>query len=141
MRNKSLALGLVLTTAFALTATWSANTTAADSASTGRVFEMRTYYTNDGKIDALHARFRNHTNHLFVKHGMTLIGYWTPVDDPTTLVYILAYPSKEAREESWKAFMADPAWQKAFKESTADGRLVKNIDQKFLTPTDYSPIQ
>src|SRR5277367_4175406 len=64
-----------------------------------RVFEMRTYYANPGKMEALHARFRNHTNKLFVKHRMTLIGYWSPIDAKEAerkLVYILAYPSKEA---------------------------------------------
>lgn len=110
----------------------------------GRVFEMRTYTTNDGKLDALHARFRDHTNKLFVKHGMELVGYWTPADGDeaeNTLVYILAYPSREAREKSWKAFLADPDWQAAFKASTSGGRLVKKVDSKFLNPTDYSPIK
>ena len=46
-----------------------------------RVFEMRTYYANPGKMKALHERFRNHTNRLFVKHGMTLIGCWSPIDE------------------------------------------------------------
>src|SRR5260370_5156130 len=81
-----------------------------------RVFEMRTYYANPGKMKALHARFREHTNKLFVKHGMTLIGYWTPIDSTQAeekLIYILAYPSKEAAEKSWNAFRKDPDWIKA----------------------------
>lgn len=116
----------------------------ADDKSDDRVFEMRTYTTNDGKLDELHSRFRDHTNKLFEKHGMDLVGYWTPAEGPeagSTLVYILAYPSREAREKSWKAFLADPVWQAAYKASTAGGRLVKKIDSKFLNPTDYSPIK
>ena len=73
-----------------------------------RFFEMRTYVAAPGKLDALNARFRSHTNKLFVKHGMELIGYWTPTEGPSaqnTLVYILAYPDKESREKSWKAFL------------------------------------
>ncbi len=85
-----------------------------------RFFEMRTYYANEGKIEALHARFRNHTNKLFVKHGMELIGYWTPVDKPNVLVYILAYPSKEAREKSWAAFIncriSNTEWANGFSQ-------------------------
>src|SRR5215470_16343195 len=80
-----------------------------------RFFEMRTYIANPGKMQALHARFRDHTNKLFVKHGMELVGYWTPTageNAENTLVYILAYPSKEAREASWKAFQEDPDWKK-----------------------------
>src|SRR5213592_2337746 len=72
-----------------------------------RVFEMRTYYANPGKMEALHARFRDHTNKLFVKHGMTLIGYWSPTDTKEAerkLIYILAYPSKAAADKSWNAF-------------------------------------
>lgn len=110
-----------------------------------RLFEMRTYYANPGKIEELHARFRNHTNAIFVKHGMTLVGYWVPekknAEDPDTLVYILAYPSKEARDASWKAFGSDPDWREAFKKSTENGRLVSKVDSVFLKATDYSPIR
>lgn len=109
-----------------------------------RIFEMRTYTTNEGKLDDLHARFRDHTNRIFVKHGITLIGYWTPVEGPeskNTLVYILAYPSREARERAWQAFRNDPEWQKAKADSEKNGVLVKNVDSKFLRATDYSPIQ
>ena len=109
-----------------------------------RFFEMRTYIAAPGKLDALNARFRNHTNKLFVKHGMELIGYWTPTDgaaSENTLVYILAYSDKDAREKSWKAFQADPEWQKVRTETEANGKLVEKVEQVFLKPTDYSPIK
>src|SRR5688572_18516286 len=73
-----------------------------------RVFEMRTYFAAAGKLDALHARFRNGTTNLFEKHGMTNLGYWVPIENPENkLIYVLAYPSREAREQSWKDFLAD----------------------------------
>src|ERR1700754_3982995 len=79
-----------------------------------RVFEMRTYHAAPGKLDDLNARFRNHTVKLFEKHGMTNIGYWTPIENnDNLLVYVLAYPSKEARETAWKEFQADEDWKKA----------------------------
>ena len=108
-----------------------------------RVFEMRTYYAAEGKLDALNARFRDHTLKLFEKHGMTNIGYWVPVGDnpERKLVYILAYPSKEAREASWKAFGADEDWKKAKAESEKAGVLVGKVDSVFLTGTDYSAIK
>lgn len=119
--------------------------TAADKPAAERFFEMRTYVAHDGKFADLHKRFREHTNRLFQKHGMTLIGYWTPADGPgadNTLVYILAYPSREAREKSWKDFMADPEWQAARKESEKNGPLLaKPPTVQFLKPTDYSPIK
>jgi hypothetical protein len=105
-----------------------------------RVYEMRTYYAAPGKLDALHARFRDHTCKLFEKHGMTNIGYWVPIENPENkLIYLLAYPSREARAASWKTFMADPDWKKAYKDSEANGRLVTKVEQLFLTATDYSP--
>jgi hypothetical protein len=116
----------------------------ADESQPNRLFEMRTYTANDGKMADLHKRFRDHTNRLFVKHGMTLVGYWTPSDEPeaaSTLVYILAYPDRAARDKSWKEFQADPEWQAAYKASHAAGPLVKKAESKFLSPTDYSPLK
>jgi len=110
-----------------------------------RFFEMRTYYAAEGKIDNLNARFRDHTNKLFQKHGIEMIGYWQPVDEKNqkkpVLVYILAYPSREAREKSWKEFFADPDWQAAAKKSEENGKIVAKVESVFMSPTDYSPIK
>ena len=87
-----------------------------------RLFELRIYTANEGKMADLHKRFREHTNKLFEKHGMTLVGYWTPTEGPdaaNTLIYFLAYPSKEAADKSWKEFRADPDWVKAKDAETA----------------------
>ncbi len=105
-----------------------------------RFFEMRTYYAAPGKLDDLLARFRNHTIKLFEKHGMQNIGYWLPLtNSENKLVYILAYPNRASREEAWKAFFADPAWQEVVKASEKDGRLVAKAESVFLQPTDFSP--
>lgn len=110
-----------------------------------RVFEMRTYYTAPGKMTDLHARFRDHTCGLFKKHGMELIGFWEPVDEKSgkgeKMVYILAYPSREAAAASWKAFGADPEWQKARTESEKNGKIVTKVESVFLNGLDYSAIK
>jgi hypothetical protein len=116
----------------------------AKAADGDRFFEMRTYYAAPGKLDAMHARFRDHTNKLFVKHGMQLVGYWVPAEGngtTNTMVYILAYANKEARDKAWKDFAADPDWVKAKAASEVDGKLVEKVDILFLKPTDYSPIK
>ena len=113
----------------------------AEAQSSDRVFELRTYTTLPGRLDALHARFANHTIRLFERHGMTNIAYFVPQDDPlaeNTLVYVLAHDSREAAEASWAAFIADPEWQKAYKESTSDGPLVEKLESVFMDATDYS---
>jgi hypothetical protein len=105
-----------------------------------RVYEMRTYFAAKGKLDALETRFRDHTTKLFEKHGLTNVGYWIPTPNPDNkLIYILSYPSKEAGQKAWKAFGADPDWQKARKESEVNGSLVAKIEPVFMTATDYSP--
>lgn len=109
-----------------------------------RVFELRTYYAHPGKMDALHARFRDHTCKLFEKHGMTIVGFWSPIDSKQAenkLVYLLAFPSKPAADESWKGFRDDPEWKTAREASEKDGKLVDKVESVYLNPTDYSPLK
>jgi len=117
----------------------------AEAAQDARVFEMRTYTANEGKLPTLETRFRDHTLKFFTKHGMTNIGYWTPLEGSlaqTTLIYILAHRSREAAKASWAAFSADPGWRKARAESEAAGPiLAKPPDSVFLKATDYSSIK
>ena len=123
-------------------------TTGAPSASlakNSRCFELRTYYAAPGKLEELHARFRNHTLKLFKKHGMEVVGFWGPTDkdkgSENTLVYILAFPGREARDKSWSAFRADPDWQVVLKESEKNGKLTEKIDSVIMMATDYSPLK
>lgn len=103
-------------------------------------YEMRVYYAAPGKLDDLQARFRNNTTRIFAKHGMVNVGYWVPIENPENkLVYLLAYPSRQARDESWKNFGADPEWQAVAKASELNGRLVSKVETHYLETTDYSP--
>ncbi len=116
-------------------------TTMMNAQTKGRVFELGTYTTNEGKLDALQARFRDHTMRIFKKHGIVSVGYWVPVDKPNTLIYIVAHPSRDAAKANWDAFRADPEWQKVAKESEANGKIVDHIVSVFMDPTDYSPMK
>ena len=123
---------------------WVGKTSTADAAANGRVFEIRTYTANEGKIDALHARFRNHTTKIFEKHGMTNVGYWKPLDEPlskNTLIYVLAYPNREAAKKAWEGFRNDPEWVKAKQASEVNGVLTAKVDSIYLEATDYSPMK
>jgi uncharacterized protein (DUF1330 family) len=110
-----------------------------------RVYELRTYYVNDGKLVDLHKRFRDHTCALLKKHGAELIGFWTPTDEKdgkdAKLIYLVAFPSREAAKKTWEAFGKDPEWQKARDESHKNGVLVKKVDSVFMEPTDYSAMK
>ena len=123
---------------------WMGREKAASAFDEGRVFEIRTYTANEGKLDALHARFRNHTLRLFEKHGMQNIGYWSPLDAPlsqNTLIYVLAHKNREAAEKSWDSFRNDPEWKKEQAASEANGKLVAKVESIYMKATDYSPMK
>jgi hypothetical protein len=110
------------------------------SAADTRCYELRTYTAAPGKLEALHARFRDHTTKLFEKHGMTNVGYWVPVENKDNkLIYLLSFETLTAREAAWKGFIADPDWQAAHKASEKDGALVSKIESTVLRATDFSP--
>lgn len=103
-----------------------------------RCFELRTYTVQEpGKLDLLHERFRKHSTTLLQKHGMTLIGFWHPVNKADTLVYLLAYKDRAARDQAWRSFNADPEWQKVRAEMAVDVK----VDSVFMSATDYSPMK
>lgn len=108
------------------------------------IYELRTYWAAPGKLDRLHERFRNLTLGIFARHGMQLVGFWTPEQpgpEQGDLVYILAFPDQAALQAAWDAFRADPAWQAGRAASEADGPLVAKITSTIWHPTDYSPLQ
>jgi NIPSNAP protein len=129
----------------ALVAVAAAQTPGGSLAQDSRAFELRTYTAAPGKLEALHARFRDHTNRLFVKHGMKIVGFWVPSDKDkgadNTLVYMLEFPDRAAREKAWEAFRQDPEWIAARDASEANGKLVDKVDSVMLTATDYSPLK
>jgi hypothetical protein len=105
-----------------------------------RCYEMRTYYAAPGKLNDLNARFRDHTCQLFVKHSMVNLGYWMPTENPDQkLIYMLSFPSPEARDASWKAFGEDPEWRAVVKTSEANGKLVTKVESVLLKAADFSP--
>ena len=111
----------------------------------GGVFELRTYVTNPGKLDALNQRFADHTAGLFQKHGMKNFGYWIPFDTPdsqNTLIYLLHHESRQQADANWKAFVSDPDWQKARQESEKNGTILAQApDRIILRALDFSPTE
>ncbi len=109
-----------------------------------RVFELRTYTCNEGKLDALKTRFRDHTIEIFNRHGMTSIGYWVPTDpvkSKNTLIYIIAHPSLEEAKKHWEEFSKDPEWRKVSADSEKDGKIVNHVESVFMTPADFSMLK
>src|SRR5260221_567814 len=108
-----------------------------------RVYELRTYTTEPGRLPALHARFRDHTMRLFEKHGIHNEMYWVPTDEKlkdNTLIYIVSHASADAAKKSWEEFINDPEWKKARDASEQDGKIVAGVEKHYMTLTDYSPV-
>ena len=114
---------------------------AAQAPGAAKVYELRTYVVPEDKLAPLNARFRNHTMRIFQRHGISSVAYFTPIDPAkatSTLVYLIAHPSREAADKNWAAFRADAEWQKVAAES---GVPRPTITSEFLTATDYSPMK
>ena len=114
------------------------------SAQSEKVFELRTYKATPGNLDNLHARFRDHTTRIFRKHGMEIVGYWSPTSEEEredTLVYMLEHADLETATASWQAFIADPEWAEVAAASNANGQILGGIEAKYMVATDYSPMQ
>src|SRR5262245_12388530 len=107
------------------------------------VYELRMYHVNPGKMDALVARFGDHTDAIFKRHNMKSIGYWVPEDAPASqnlFIYILEHPSREEAKKNWQAFQDDPEWKKVKAESETEGSLANHIDSTFMKPTSFSAL-
>ena len=104
-----------------------------------RCFELRMYTAEpavDGKggIDDLHQRFREEEVAIFEKHGAEVVAVWQRLDDPNTLVWMLAYRDRAHRTEVWAGFAADPAWA-VLREKYA---VPLSIEAYMMSSTDYS---
>jgi len=106
------------------------------------VYELRVYHANEGKLEDLLRRFRDHTTKLFERHGIKNVAYWVPVDEPAksnTLIYILERASRQAAAANWKAFQDDPEWKSVRDKSEEKGKLVINVESTYMALTDFSP--
>ncbi len=105
------------------------------------IYELRTYTTYDGRLDALLARFEDHTMRIFEQHGIHNVAYWVPQDMPNTLIYIVSHADRESAMQNWTAFRNDPQWQQVASDSQRDGQIVENVVSIFMETTSWSPMQ
>ena len=107
------------------------------------IYEFRTYVAAPGKMEALLARFRDHTDRFFDKHGIRSIGYWTSnaEGEENQLMYLLAFDNEQQRGRAWAAFLADPERRAIFDVSDKEGKLVSNLTTRVMTPTAFSKLR
>ena len=104
-----------------------------------RCFEIRMYTAEperngQGGINNLHRRFREGEVALFEKHGAQIVGNWQSLENPNTLIWMLAYRDRAHREEVFSDFRADPDW----KELRAKYEVPISIEEFMMSAADYS---
>jgi len=137
MRNKIIVAVVLILSGFAVGR--------ASQPAPAHIYELRTYTTNEWKLDNLLARFRDHTVKIFERHHMKSVGYWLPTEGDkagTTLIYILEHPNRDEARKNWAEFNADPEWQKVRADSELNGKiLAKSPESVFMNATDFSAIK
>lgn len=107
-----------------------------------RIYELRTYTINPGKLSQALSRLDT-AKPLFIKHGMSVIAYWVPEDEKNQniVIYLLGHENREAARTSWRGFHNDPQWHQIYSDSIANGSLLSGIESTFMAPTKFSPMQ
>ena len=111
-------------------------------AENSRCFELR-FYTADpavngkGGVDDLHQRFRERQIELLEEHGADMIAHWQRLDNPNTVVWLLAFRNRAHRDEVFASFRADPEWL-ALREKYS---VPVNRELIFMSATDYSNLK
>src|ERR1051325_9385286 len=117
-----------------------------NTAKDSRCFEPRMYTVDPsrvgvgnfkGGINDLHKRFREGEVEVFKQSGVEVLAVWQNLDDPNTLIYLLAYKDRAARDAGWAKFNADPKWR----ELQAKYFVPLTAKVTMMSATDYSPLK
>jgi hypothetical protein len=123
---------------------WAKGLNAAKAPRPSGVFQLRTYHLLPGRLDAIQARFRDHTQALFEKQGLSNYPYWITVEKDGSqpkLVYLIGHLSKDEFNAAFGRFVADPEWIRVRDASEASGKIIEKIDAVFFTPLPFSPMK
>jgi len=106
------------------------------------IHQLRVYEIFDDTRGAFHDRFRDHAARIMAKYGFEIVAIWDSRGDDgrPQFVYLLEWPDERAMREGWEKFMADEEWARIKRVTAREhGRFVGDIDERVLSPADYSP--
>ena len=116
-----------------------------DAQRPARLFEVRTYESNNlGTLRKKVNMFNTGEIGAFVRAGGQPVFFGETIAgaNQPSLTYMLSYDDLAGRDKVWKAFGADPEWQKL--RSTpglSDAEIVSNISNYLVSPLPYSKIR
>jgi hypothetical protein len=104
------------------------------------IFELRTYHAIPGKLPDLQRLLQTVINTVYQEYGITQIGVWIADSerDDNTIRCMLRWQSLADRETRWSRLEHDRFFIAAQKEAES---MISNIENTFLTPTEYSKLQ
>src|SRR5438105_13921175 len=105
------------------------------------IHQLRIYQIFDNNKTAFHARFRDHAARIMRTYGFHIVAMWERrFADKSEFVYLLEWPDEATKTAQWAAFMADAEWTEIKRVTAAEhGVMVGDIEDRVLTPLDYSP--
>jgi len=115
-------------------------------ADNNRVYELNIYHAVPGKGADLEAVWRD-ASKVVAAHGMKILGYWVPNEDPgwkDRFIYVVEFSSREEADKQWKALHTDPAFRpyieaaKPFIEKV-EGHF--HVDEIYMRPTEFSDVR
>lgn len=107
-----------------------------------RIFELRTY--QGYSEDAVRRKIKMFNDEEFtifnrVKLNSVFFGEAITGPDLPALTYMVTFKNMEERDKAWKAFGADPDWQRVSKDPQY-ANTVSRIYKTFLEPLPYSQV-
>ena len=110
-----------------------------------RLFEVRTYESNNSATLRRKVKmFNDGEIGAFQRAGGQPVFFGEAIVGPNqpSLTYMLSYDDLAGRDKVWKAFGADPEWQKLrTTPGLSDAEIVSNITNYLVTPLPFSPIR
>ena len=117
----------------------------ADGKREARIFELRTYESNNATTLARKIKMFNEGEAgIFKRLGMQPVFFGERIAGPKmpSLSYMLSYEDLAARDRLWKLFGSDPEWQKLRSQpGYSDAEIVSNISNEILRPLPFSDIR
>jgi hypothetical protein len=110
-----------------------------------RLFEVRTYESNNtSTLRRKIKMFNDGEIGAFQRAGGQPVFFGGAIAGPNqpSLTYMLSYEDLAGRDKVWKAFGADPEWQKLrVAPGLSDAEIVSNISNYLVSPLGFSQIR